>query len=82
MKPRWREIALTYSRNQFSEFFNHPEYRGEKFTWERFPDMMERLFRSSFFVYYANPKVAEKYVERSTKVMRANVLRLMKENGL
>jgi len=30
----------------------------------------------------ANSKVAEKYVDRATKVMRENILRLMAENGV
>ena len=38
------EIANICYANVAGSFamFTNPKYRGEKFTWERFPEMMER----------------------------------------
>lgn len=45
MKKKHRRWAESFATEWIGDFINHPEYRGEKFTWEQFPSMVERFAR-------------------------------------
>lgn len=54
MNKSHRRYAETYAKNMVDEFVNHPEYRGQMFSFDKLPDMVMRMARTqaclSFFI--------------------------------
>jgi hypothetical protein len=47
MTKEHRRYAEQYAKSLTQEFINHPDWRGPNFTWQKFPDMVQRLARAS-----------------------------------
>ena len=60
MKQKHISFADEYARTIAKEFIDHPEYRGEKFTWKSFPEMVRRLAVVSAFTSFPKIKEEEK----------------------
>lgn len=63
----------------FAEMHN-PKYRGDGFTWDNFPDMVERLCKVSVYqsVVFKNDKLSNKYSEMAGKLGKEIATQLVK----
>lgn len=87
MLPKTLQSALALScyaivSNEFAMFLN-PQMRGSKFTWERFPALMESHCSHGVLL---NTEIPEKHVKEAqafaAKTGAEIALRLVKESGL
>lgn len=55
-KYKAAEYCSSFVAGMFANMHN-PEYRGDKFTWGKFPDMVAGLVKAQIFIiFYKKPK--------------------------
>jgi len=68
---------------QLFEDFRKPEFIGENFTWEKFPEIASRLARVHYPFYLTNtPKNLEELKEICKTACRDECVKLVRENNL
>ena len=86
MIPRWKQFALAKANSMFHDFYDHPEWKGENFTWEHFPEMVARMAECELFLYYSDSENKKKdWVGRKAKtkeLARVEATRLVRKHGL
>uniref|UniRef100_A0A6H2A6K4 Uncharacterized protein n=1 Tax=viral metagenome TaxID=1070528 RepID=A0A6H2A6K4_9ZZZZ len=58
MKSFYRKRAIllseAYAKGMYKDFTEHCEYRGENFSWEKFPDMVANLAKVGLFTCFSD----------------------------
>lgn len=71
-----------FAKEIFKDFLR-PEFRGEKFTWEKFPEIASRLAKVHYPLSLTNrPRNIEELKEICKTACRDECVKLVKENNL
>lgn len=72
-----RRYGIALAERMFRDFRDHPEWRGVKFTWSGFPEMVRSLAEASAFTIYRRNHVPADAAQQAAEAASARARRLI-----
>lgn len=76
-----REYGMATARHMYTDLVEHPEYKGTKFEWSRFPMMVYRFaYVGCFTAFSHRPKNLLRVKRIAGRMAKREAVRLMQDN--
>jgi predicted GNAT superfamily acetyltransferase len=78
-----KQYGKNFARQIYEDVFSKPEFRGENFTWKKFPKIASGLAKVYYHCSLTNtPKNLKELKEICKTACKDECVKLVKENGL